>query len=1348
MACEVKIFGQIRDFKKVQEYFGLGHDENWLNAVNYAVSPTGEMIAFAQGEKLAFVTSCWSSQGENHNTYSLSWCGELEDANQIVTSIACLPMTTTTNLASTSSVEWTCVALGLTSGLVVFYADNGKKLFSQCCQEDPVISIKLKSPPRHSEGDSLLYLVYGRCVCFIKGQDILATLSNCRYNLQRGALERSSAPSVDVVPFQKYKFKQVRENILNDAAISTTQRPASYDHIVEQSIGFGYFAKVQETPPQRAQILGIGAEPFLGFFQAEEGYKTVSIGEVAKDVIGMAYKNLLGGLFRRAPEKPITPEENPLPVPYKEAPMRTRCRLYDGKRDGISLVIAPGRGHLAAVTDNLDRVMLVDTQQSLILRVWKGYRDAQCGFVQVKEKSVRGLKTHRRRALFLVIYVPRLGCLDIWALQNGPKVAAFNVCKSGQLIYVNHNPLTALSGSGLSRKPQAPLNQCLFLDPSDGSLKEIQIPFHYALSETNSETSRDIHMLRRLRNQLRSINHGESIDDANLDEINQLAQELKTLEVRQQCVEMLIKSKKLQPLVFKRIIDAFATTSKNDDTQEFQEFTNQIHNYKRLTDLYLSLSQSAIEQSVEECEHEPILPHLELSDGDLVTINKLVLLLDNGKDKPPSAAQREVSFQLHSSHRTEEFVDYLSIFNIDKPNTVTLIPEKSEKFGSISVALLGQFFARSLSFTQFKKWTSQACLSSKDLLTLVIWFWLEKPFKYHNCDEVVEDMSATYQMIYIICELAGDSLNDYAYNAISPWWQEVRELLLESKQFSGLLVAIVCKIVATDFWRSRREGSCDECSLNGEDEEHWERISHDEAQWGLLTGKLEDVAVLGAILSKPLTCRETYGPEMSYDVPDCSLKSIISSGKGIVTELTAKWLISAQLHPNKIIEITPPENEIDEEDNKPDKGKLSTQAATEEIEQEVTDVDLDKRINPAKESVEPVLERLSLLRAHFPFSLESGPLLSLMSWQYMVHWSKNLSSLDYMRAALQCFKEFRIPDFALKHGICCMLWNATLKYPLQAAGKLIQKVGRLPVDKMCQQDLEMSAGKVPEFLELTLEFLDHFSASLEHDKRDIRFEQSLSEGALPLQFLALQQHHAMPQLLQLHTQLCRVLHFIAYFQMRVPKPLTLVFDAVSNKAFQADINKELPYQLPPPDLVLQQQRTEFLCRVVASTMDLIRQDLHQLYILDHVYYIGKVCELADSWSLDKSPILRRQIVELYAFGYDAEAQALLHDICEDEELGRLLLEIAGRRLNLLSESSQSTFLKIASVGHQLLAYLDNLKEPLTEQNIAITFNKPDEIDVTALDKLLGQAYKCLCRRESKQLPIIAQMYNAVRILQH
>jgi len=91
------------------------------------MSPTGETIAMAQGEKLAFLSTCWDSRA-NENTYAMSWCGELENTYQIVTSLMCLPMT---HVVRSTDVDWTCVAVGLTSGMVLFYTDTGVKLFSQ-----------------------------------------------------------------------------------------------------------------------------------------------------------------------------------------------------------------------------------------------------------------------------------------------------------------------------------------------------------------------------------------------------------------------------------------------------------------------------------------------------------------------------------------------------------------------------------------------------------------------------------------------------------------------------------------------------------------------------------------------------------------------------------------------------------------------------------------------------------------------------------------------------------------------------------------------------------------------------------------------------------------------------------------------------------------------------------------------------------------------------------------------------------------------------------------------------------------------------------------------------------------
>jgi len=96
---------------------------------------------------------------------------------------------------------------------------------------------------------------------------------------------------------------------------------------------------------------------------------------------------------------------------------------------------------LSVISDAMGRVILVNNKRGIAVRMWKGYRDAQCGWIEVVEERDRGIhknvnksvrKSLLRTALFLVIYAPKKGVIDIWNIQQGPKITTFTASKNGR----------------------------------------------------------------------------------------------------------------------------------------------------------------------------------------------------------------------------------------------------------------------------------------------------------------------------------------------------------------------------------------------------------------------------------------------------------------------------------------------------------------------------------------------------------------------------------------------------------------------------------------------------------------------------------------------------------------------------------------------------------------------------------------------------------------------------------------------------------------------------------------------------------------------------------------------------
>lgn len=63
-------------------------------------------------------------------------------------------------------------------------------------------------------------------------------------------------------------------------------------------------------------------------------------------------------------------------------------------------------------------------------------------------------------------------------------------------------------------------------------------------------------------------------------------------------------------------------------------------------------------------------------------------------------------------------------------------------------------------------------------------------------------------MFHQICELDCEKVQ-YKYNSLSPWWQEIREILLESPSvFKSLLAAMMCRDISYQYRQAEVSFGC------------------------------------------------------------------------------------------------------------------------------------------------------------------------------------------------------------------------------------------------------------------------------------------------------------------------------------------------------------------------------------------------------------------------------------------------------------------------------------------------------------------------------------------------------------
>ncbi|KAI8097122.1 Rab3 GTPase-activating protein regulatory subunit N-terminus-domain-containing protein [Halteromyces radiatus] len=285
----------------------------------------------------------------------------------------------------------------------------------------------------------------------------------------------------------------------------------------------------QQQQPAEAtcRYIGVGSNPMISFYATHETSRpfmsavsmaSYMVSRVASPVFSFAKSwwsgttnNSTGGnlsasssssstasssssSYQQTPFVPDMPTPPQVIEPSTTIP--SLLHLSDHGRTIQSIVVAPPLQHsqhrtLAATSDALGRVILWDIQQGHMIRMWKGVRDAHCGWIQYEQQD----EGQRRLPLFLVIYSARRGLLKVFQTRHGgdggnqsfnqhhqqKPIGVFHVGPGWHLVACGREPLGSSMVSSERRKAAMLLGEecgilstCLLISPH-GEVRKVSI---------------------------------------------------------------------------------------------------------------------------------------------------------------------------------------------------------------------------------------------------------------------------------------------------------------------------------------------------------------------------------------------------------------------------------------------------------------------------------------------------------------------------------------------------------------------------------------------------------------------------------------------------------------------------------------------------------------------------------------------------------------------------------------------------------------------------------------------------------------------------------------------------------
>ncbi|XP_050425334.1 rab3 GTPase-activating protein non-catalytic subunit [Adelges cooleyi] len=1242
MSIELKPFAKGIDHYKIKTYL-FGSDDNNVDLFNdtiNCISPGGEIISFAHCDKIITCTIKWMSNSTDgiSQQFQVMWNDTLCNFNEKITSVICLPISAVNvKLSSHSIPEWFCIVVGFSSGNVKFYNEDGEILFSQTFYNGSVLKIRCQShqpaknnPPTIEQPEELSIL-YCDVICTIDGTLLVNCLRSCKNQMAK--IQGNCANSIicPSLAYKKWAFDS--QSKINDAAVGGRYDITSFQHIVAANICKSFSGDKQNTLPKITQIIAAGKEPYLAFHFNIDGQPQLTFGNITKAIASKIKSSISQSLPTWLTHNLSLNES----LYSQELPEQLGCRfkLNDENREAFKIELSPQLS-VGVISDNLDKVTLFEVNAGGIIRTWDDCKDVQFGWIVVSENK----SSSSKQALFLVMYLPNQESLEVWAMQNYEKVSALKVSKNGRLFYTNFGLLGTLS---TSRANIYNANyRCYFIDETE-IIQEISIPFHCIDGNLNSELTRDMHLLRTFK----SLCKNENINDEKLcEEVIVLANKLSTDKVRQQAFEYIKTSKHMTQNAFVHYLKRFKEIIEKEDSSEplkRETWLKTIDCNLKLV-IYLSFLFNfqekhcclPINTSSADDKTQELCKTLRISDQDL---DKIISLL-------PIEPQRKivVMFQDEMKLSYTKLTELITCFDVSGEH---IILKRDMNVDDLCKRMFETIMHADGDIREWNLAWVTSGIKLSDMIYLAVQYWLAKPLTL----TVVTEMINFYRVIDTICNTS-DGIIEKKFD----WKTTQDQFSHSSNTFACLTGAIICKNIAS-------------IKKTVKVDAEWECISSEDYQWNLLIERLEQVCHLNTTLKYQSVESAATLFCITYNYLPITLVDLLKKGRGGVSTLVAKWLASIGINPSLIND-----DYLMDINNKmcdPPKENKVIMGVQEGIAIN-TETALEANVLSTVEK--ETLDALKRLRSCFPYSLDSNTLLSNINWEYSSVWQNCVADLRPLKAALKVAENISCSH--IKQSITSLVWSTYLSNVFQSAVRLIHRLGKVPKEKLCIQDVGMPDRCIAQFFEICecfIEIIIKASLLVEEDelaeiKHDLFWEnwKTNNQHELTLVQKALHQPNPDQDMLFFLHQCARTFHILSKFSLHINKPFNNLFDCNINEIDFCSLNHQNFKNEEQPRFKIKKGRIDFLTTSISSAIGLIQKDCEdghcEFESKEYLFWISKIFQLAIDWQLPLDELRIHQVVSLYAKGHDRLAEEVVPTINNKDNLVKFLLNIIKHRL--------------------------------------------------------------------------------------